>query len=58
MIAQIWLFLQAGADEIGKGSPILRLGNGEAVERREPAEQNVAGESEPPNSVLYLAAGL
>jgi hypothetical protein len=47
VIAQFRLPLQAGADEIRKRSFILRLGDGEAVERRDPAEQHFAGESEP-----------
>ena len=47
MIAQLWLSLQAGTDEIGKRSFILPLRDGEAVERRDPAEQHFAGESEP-----------
>src|SRR5690606_7884034 len=37
---------QAGAHEIGKGSRALRLRDREAVERRDPAEQHLAGESE------------
>ena len=47
VIAQFRRPLQAGTDEIGKRSFILPLRDGEAVERRDPAEQHFAGESEP-----------
>ena len=48
VIAQFWLSLQPRADEIGKRSFILRFGDGEAAEGRDPAEQYFAGECEPP----------
>lgn len=58
VIAQSRLFLQAGADEIGKRGFILRFGDLEAVERRDAAKQHFAGEREPPRtSALDLAAG-